>query len=195
MKISSLVFLRYFFLIAPLGLIHAKQPDFGPNVTVFDPSTPASTIQSAVDAVSQVQALPSSQFNTARHAFLFKPGTYNVNVEVGYYTSVAGLGLSPDDVIINGLVHVEGVGAQGEPGGQNGVFTDSALVNFWRSAENMHIIPQSGQTERWAVSQAAPFRRMHVKRRDAAERCHAAFLDHAALWGLFEWRLHRGLSY
>jgi hypothetical protein len=157
-----LAFLYYFFFVAPLGLLHAVQPDFGPNVTVFDPSMPASTIQSAVDAVSQVQTLPSSQFNTARHAFLFKPGTYNVNVEVGYYTSVAGLGLSPDDVTINGLVHVEGTGGQGEPGGQNGVFTDSALVNFWRSAENMHVIPQSGQTERWAVSQAAPFRRMHV---------------------------------
>jgi hypothetical protein len=162
MKISPLVFLYYFFFVAPLGLIHAKQPDFGPNVTVFDPSMPASTIQTAVDAVSQVQALPSSQFNTARHAFLFKPGSYNVNVEVGYYTSVAGLGLSPDDVIINGLVHTEGIGGQGEPGGQNGVFTDNALINFWRSAENMHVIPQSGQTERWAVSQAAPFRRMHV---------------------------------
>jgi hypothetical protein len=162
MKIHPLVFLYYFFFVAPPGLIHAMQPDFGPNVTIFDPSMPASTIQSAVDAVSQVQALPSSQFNTARHAFLFKPGSYNVNVEVGYYTSVAGLGLSPDDVIINGLVHAEGIGGQGEPGGQNGVFSDSALINFWRSAENMHIIPQSGQTERWAVSQAAPFRRMHV---------------------------------
>jgi hypothetical protein len=162
MKIPPWTILYCLFCVGPLGLIHAMQPDFGPNVNVFDPSMPASTIQSAVDAVSQVQALPSSQFNTARHAFLFKPGTYNVNVEVGYYTSIAGLGLSPDDVAINGLVRVEGTGGQGEPGGQNGVFTDSALVNFWRSAENMHIIPQSGQTERWAVSQASPFRRMHV---------------------------------
>ena len=148
--------------LGPVGLLHAQQPDFGPNVTVFDPSMPASTIQSAVDAVSNVQALPSSQFNTTRQAFLFKPGSYNVNVEVGYYTSVVGLGLSPDDVTINGIVHVEGTGGQGEPGGQNGVFSDSALINFWRSAENLHVVPQDGQTERWAVSQAAPFRRMHV---------------------------------
>jgi hypothetical protein len=150
MKISPWTILYYFFFVGPLGLVHAMQPDFGPNVTVFEPSMPASTIQCAVDAVSQVQALPSSQFDTARHAFLFKPGTYNVNVAVGYYTSIAGLGLSPDNVTINGLVRVEGTGGQGEPGGQNGVFTDSALVNFWRSAENIHIIPQSGQTERWA---------------------------------------------
>jgi len=80
---------------------------------------------------------------------LFKPGAYTVDVQVGYYTTVAGLGLSPDDVTINGIVHSEGAG-------------NSTLVNFWRSAENMHIVPQSGQTERWAVSQASPFRRMHV---------------------------------
>jgi hypothetical protein len=162
MKISPFVFLCCVCSVSPLRPSLAMQPDFGPNVTVFDPSLSPSAIQSAVDAVSQVQVLPSSQFDTTRHAFLFKPGTYNVDVAVGYYTSVAGLGLSPDDVTINGIVHSEGTGGQGEPGGQNGVFTDSALINFWRSAENMHVIPQSGQTERWAVSQACPFRRMHV---------------------------------
>jgi hypothetical protein len=162
MKIPPLVFSLLFFSFGPGELIHASQPDFGPNVTVFDPSMNSGKIQSALDAVSQVQILPSSQFNTVRQAFLFKPGAYNINAEVGYYTSVAGLGLSPDDVTINGFVNVEGTGGQSEPGGANGVFTDSALVNFWRSAENMHIIPQSGQTERWAVSQAAPMRRMHI---------------------------------
>jgi hypothetical protein len=136
--------------------IYATQPDFGPNVTVFDPSMSPGTIQGAVDAVSQVQALPSSQFNTARHAFLFKPGTYDVNVEVGYYTSVAGLGLSPDDVTINGLVHVEGAGGQGEPGGQNGVFGDSALVNFWRSQRTCTSWPRAVRRS------AGPFpRRLH----------------------------------
>jgi hypothetical protein len=63
------------FSVGALGLAHAVQPDFGPNVTVFDPSMSSDNIQSTVDALSQVQALPSSQFNTTRHAFLFKPGT------------------------------------------------------------------------------------------------------------------------
>jgi hypothetical protein len=76
--------------LCSVGPIYAIQPDFGPNVTIFDPSMSASTIQSEVDAVSQVQALPSSQFNTARHAFLFKPGTYNVEI-------------NRDDVIIDDL--------------------------------------------------------------------------------------------
>jgi hypothetical protein len=135
-------------VVSPLPL-SAQQPDFGPNVTVFDPSMPAATIQNAVNAISQTQVPTSAQFNTVRHAFLFEPGAYTVDVQVGYYTTVAGLGLSPDDVTINGIVHSEGAG-------------NSTLDNFWRSAENMHIVPQSGQTERWAVSQAGPFRRMHV---------------------------------
>jgi hypothetical protein len=135
-------------IVSSLSL-SAQQPDFGPNVTVFDPSMPAQTIQDAVNAISQTQVPTSAQFNTVRHAFLFKPGAYTVDVQVGYYTTVAGLGLLPDDVTINGIVHAEGA-------------DNSTLDNFWRSAENMLIVPQSGQTERWAVSQACPFRRMHV---------------------------------
>jgi len=135
-------------LVSSLSL-SAQQPSFGPNVTVFDPSMAAATIQNAVNAISQTQVPTSAQFNTVRHAFLFKPGTYTVDAQVGYYTTVAGLGLSPDDVTINGIVHSEGA-------------NNSTLDNFWRSAENMHVVPQSGQTERWAVSQASPFRRMHV---------------------------------
>jgi hypothetical protein len=38
---------------------------------------------------------------------LFKPGSCNVDVNVGFYTQVLGLGLSPDDVTINGAVHAE----------------------------------------------------------------------------------------
>lgn len=161
MKIPPRIFLCCFFLSGPLGLIHAMQPDFGPNVTIFDPSMPASTIQSAVDAVSQVQALPSSQFNTVRHAFLFKPGQYSVDAQLGYYTSVAGLGLSPDDVTINGEVRVEG---QLQPDG-----SFSALVNFWRSAENLSVNPIApsyyggAAIDQWAVSQAAPLRRVHIR--------------------------------
>jgi hypothetical protein len=37
-----------------------------------------------------------------------------------------------------------------------------ALVNFWRGVENMTVAPPDGR-DRWAVSQAAPYRRMHLK--------------------------------
>ncbi len=136
---------------AHTDLHESAPPDFGPNVTIFDPSMSSSAIQSAVNNAYAVEQ--HNQFGSQRYAFLFKPGNYTVNVPVGYYTSVAGLGLLPDDVNINGQVRVEGQGSSG------------ALINFWRSVENMSItIPPTG-FEQWAVSQAAPFRRMHVRGR------------------------------
>ncbi|MFG2696888.1 RICIN domain-containing protein [Kitasatospora sp. NPDC048407] len=124
-------------------------PDFGPNVAVFDPSTPQATIQAKLNQVFSQQE--SNQFGTQRQALLFKPGSYNVNANVGFYTQVAGLGLSPDDVTINGAVHAEADWFQG-----------NATQNFWRSAENLSVNPTGG-ADRWAVSQAAPYRRMHVR--------------------------------
>ncbi|MFE5534873.1 discoidin domain-containing protein [Streptomyces sp. NPDC056492] len=122
--------------------------DLGPNVIVFDPSTP--NIQGRLDEVFRQQE--SAQFGTGRYQFLFKPGTYNgLNAQIGFYTSVSGLGLSPDDTTINGDVTVDA-----------GWFGGNATQNFWRSAENLALNPVNG-TDRWAVSQAAPFRRMHVK--------------------------------
>ncbi len=122
--------------------------DLGPNVHVFDPGTPG--IQAKLDEVFQQQE--SAQFGNQRHAFLFKPGTYsNINAQIGFYTSIAGLGLRPDDTTFNGDVTVDA-----------GWFNGNATQNFWRSAENLALNPANG-TNRWAVSQAASFRRMHVK--------------------------------
>ncbi|MGW6306376.1 coagulation factor 5/8 type domain-containing protein [Streptomyces niveus] len=136
----------------PSGPAHADPieggGDLGPNVIVFDPSTP--NIQGRLDEVFKQQE--SAQFGSGRYQFLFKPGTYNgLNAQLGFYTSVSGLGLSPDDVSINGDVTVDA-----------GWFNGNATQNFWRSAENLSLNPVNG-TNRWAVSQAAPFRRMHVK--------------------------------
>lgn len=122
--------------------------DLGPNVHIIDPSTPG--IQAKLDQVFQQQE--SAQFGNGRHAFLFKPGTYDgLNAQIGFYTQIAGLGLRPDDTTFNGDVTVDA-----------GWFNGNATQNFWRSAENLALNPVSG-TNRWAVSQAASFRRMHVK--------------------------------
>jgi hypothetical protein len=120
----------------------------GPNVKIFDPSMSSSSIQSTLDSVFSQQE--SNQFGNERHALLFKPGTYNVNVNVGFYTSVVGLGLTPGAVTVNGVT----VDA--------GWFGGNATQNFWRSAENVTITPPGG-SNRWAVAQAAPFRRIDVK--------------------------------
>ena len=140
---------------------HSGQPDLGPNVLVFDPSMPTSQIQAAVDAIA-AQQVPN-QFGSQRYALLFKPGTYGtaahpLNFQVGYYTSVAGLGRSPGDVVVNGSIYVHN---QCGPGGC------FALNNFWRSLSNLTInvtTPGFGcySGEFWAVSQAAPMRRVHV---------------------------------
>ncbi|MEU9862461.1 discoidin domain-containing protein [Streptomyces sp. NPDC047971] len=122
--------------------------DLGPNVHIIDPSTPG--IQAKLDQVFQQQE--SAQFGTGRHAFLFKPGTYDgLNAQIGFYTQIAGLGLRPDDTTFNGDVTVDA-----------GWFDGNATQNFWRAAENLALNPVNG-TNRWAVSQAASFRRMHVK--------------------------------
>ncbi|MGB7196591.1 MAG: carbohydrate-binding protein [Collimonas pratensis] len=129
--------------------VGSAAPDFGPNVLVFDPGMPAATIQGRLNTIFSQQE--SNQFGNARYALLFKPGAYNVDVNVGFYTQVLGLGNSPDDVNITGAVHAEADWDNG-----------NATQNFWRGAENIAVSP-SGGLDRWAVSQGSPLRRMHIK--------------------------------
>ena len=79
------------------------------------------------------------------------PERYDVDARVGFYTQLSGLGLSPDDVVIRG-------GVRADARWKNG----NATLNFWRIAENMSVNPAGG-FDRWAVSQAAPMRRMHIR--------------------------------
>jgi len=96
-----------------------------------------------------------------RFAVLFEPGTYDVDLEVGYYTQVAGLGETPEDVLFEGTNTAYGPYCPalrkdemiaGRPG--------TSLDTFWRVAENYATNATNGQL--WAVSQAAPIRRVHV---------------------------------
>jgi hypothetical protein len=122
---------------------------------------PTSEIRAAAGAIAQQQI--SNQFGPQRYALLFKPGTYGsasdpLSFEVGYGTEVAGLGASPRDVTINGSIDVF------NQCDASGCF---ALTNFWRSLSNL-TINVTGQTgcrsgaEFWAVSQAAPMRRVAI---------------------------------
>jgi len=148
----------------PAAAATPSQPDFGPNVVIFDPSMPVGQIQATVDAIA-AQQVPN-QFGPQRYALLFKPGTYGtptepLNFQVGYYTDVAGLGASPSDVVINGSIYVRNQCAGTTPD------FCVALNNFWRSLSNLTInvtTPNFGcyTGEFWPVSQAAPMRRVHV---------------------------------
>ncbi len=149
-------------LSAAAGLAQRPAPNFGANVIVFDPSMPVADIQARVDAINAQQV--GNQFGTQRYSLLFKPGVYGsaatpLIIQVGYYTEVAGLGASPNDVTINGHVDV-----------YNQCFSDgcTALVNFWRSVSNLTINVQGlsgcrGSANFWAVSQADPMRRVNIR--------------------------------
>src|SRR6476646_10610663 len=135
---------------------------FGPNVIVFDPNMPTSQIQATIDGIAAQQV--DNEFGSQRYALLFKPGTYGTTTnpltfQVGYYTEVAGLGGSPTDVTINGHVDV-----------YNRCLTPTnclALVNFWRSLSNLTVNVMGlsdcrSSGDFWAVSQAAPMRRVKI---------------------------------
>ncbi len=134
-------------------------PNFGPNVLMFDPSMSMATIQSQLNGVFAVQQ--NNQFGTQRYSLFFKSGQYsNLDVNLGYYTQVMGLGRMPDDVVITGNVHSAGVLAN-----------DNATTTFWRSCENLAVVPtgtatsplEANNTMTWAVSQGTSLRRMHIK--------------------------------
>ena len=129
---------------------------FGPNVYVFDNSTPDATIQTTLNtkALSGI-----GQFGTGRIAVLFMPGTYNVEAAVGFYESINGLGENPNGVVINGYL-------TSDFSGSNSASEDTI---FWRSMENLTFNPatNTGQsapanTLQWGVSQGASLRRIQV---------------------------------
>ena len=138
---------------------------FGANVFVFNPGMTQDLIQSTLDSIASHQV--SDQFGTQRYAVFFAPGTYGSSADplifqVGYYTTVAGLGRGPGDVTINGQINV-----YNQCFGTNCI----ALDNFWRSLTNLTINVTgnkpggndcSAATDFWAVSQAAPLRRVQV---------------------------------
>ncbi|MFN3923374.1 MAG: adenylyl cyclase, partial [Pseudarthrobacter sp.] len=147
---------------APPALPQAAEPDFGPNVRIFDPSMPVADIQAAVDSIAAEQV--DDEMGSKRYSLLFKPGTYGsaeepLIVQVGYSTEVAGLGASPTDVTINGHVDV-----------YNRCLTADnciALNNFWRSLSNLTINVTGlegcrGSANFWAASQASPMRRINI---------------------------------
>jgi hypothetical protein len=126
----------------------AQSPDLGPDVIIFNSTMPSAEIQQQIDKIYAVQQ--HNEFGSERNALLFLPGEYHVDVPVGFYTEVVGLGASPDAVHITGNVHADA-----------SLPRNNATCTFWRAAEGFSVTPSAG-TMQWAVSQAVPFRRMHV---------------------------------
>lgn len=142
--------------------------DLGAQVLVFDPSMPTAEIQSKVDEIHAQQV--DDEMGSGRWSLLFLPGSYGTDAEplqlkVGYYTEVAGLGASPADVRITGKIETYNRCLSDDPANPNCL----ALVNFWRTLSNLTLdIAGTGQdgcrasANFWAVSQAASVRRLDV---------------------------------
>lgn len=122
---------------------------FGENTFIFNPGMDMKDIQALIDTLYNQQHPRSSEFGNNRYALLFMPGNYKLDIKVGYYTSIIGLGDSPNDVLIDGLLI-----SKGEKNG-------NVTCNFWRSVENITLNSQ-GALHIWGVSQAAPMRRVHI---------------------------------
>ncbi|WP_432485682.1 hypothetical protein [Kineococcus esterisolvens] len=128
-------------------------------VTVFTPQTPARQIEHALNRVADAQA--GNEMGRERYAFLFQPGTYGsaedpLQLRVGYYTEIAGLGESPSDVTLHGKAEVFD-----RCFGPSADTSRNALTNFWRTVSDLRIGVDSAAQEGcragtnfWAVSQA-----------------------------------------
>ena len=103
--------------------------NFGPNVHVFSQSSPP--VQSTLDTIFNA----STGFDANHNAILFQPGKYNISFQVGFQTTVHGLGMLPDDTTITGGVDTFAPG--------------SALGTFWRGIENLCAEFSSGSLHSW----------------------------------------------
>ncbi|HEX5859685.1 MAG TPA: adenylyl cyclase [Microbacterium sp.] len=152
---------------APPRAVDPYDPDLGANVTVFSPDTPLAEIQTTLDDLADAQR--DNEMGSTRHAVYFLPGEYGtaeepLQFEVGYYTEVAGLGASPEDVTVNG-----GIEVYNRCLADGGTANCLALVNFWRTISNLSLqVDKAGQdgcrasANFWAVSQAVSMRRLDI---------------------------------
>ncbi len=134
-----------------IGTYSQETELFGNSTYIYSPADDPAKIKEELDAFYQktdgtkegAQGRARGEFTEERLAAFFKAGDYDIKINMGYYTALAGLGASPDDVTVTQL----------------NTDADISLCNFWRTAENLTV---DGDM-RWAVSQATSLRRVHVK--------------------------------
>lgn len=132
---------------------------FGNNTYIFSDSDNQEDIDQLQAEVFAKQQY--NQFGQDRYAFLYKPGDYtstNNVIQTGYYTQILGLGKTPYDVKLYNV--------KTPPALSN----NNVTCNFWQGIENVTIkdIENNGDDYfdfQWAVSQAAPARRLNVERK------------------------------
>jgi hypothetical protein len=148
---------------------------FGENMHFLSPSDDTAQLDALIAGTAAEMFPFASELSDERHTFAFKPGEYDTaSIELGYYTSVYGLGETPRDTTVP-LIQVHSQPAD-------------SLTNFWRSVENIGI--DTGSADNWitwAVSQAAPVRRLwvngHLHLDDFGKAASGGYLADSAVTG------------
>lgn len=123
---------------------------FGDNVYIYSPSDDPELVNEELHKIYLRQE--TNQFGKARYQIMFKPGEYSdvIKTEVGFYMDVCGLGITPEETVLNNL----NCSATwlGDDSNHN------ATCNFWRGVSNLSV----NSNVLWAVSQATFMRRMNI---------------------------------
>ena len=145
---------------AETEFIPATTPDYtaytdpllGDHVIVFHDTDNMKEIARIINDLES--SMRREQFSENRYAIYFAPGNYTKAgiLNIGYYTSMAGLGITPYEVKVNNI-------STPAPLRKN-----NALCTFWRSLENLSVIATDCKEMHWGVSQAAPIRRVVSER-------------------------------
>ncbi len=151
-------------VVVPEQTISFEKKLFGDNMLFYDARYDDSKlIAKEINRIhwdemfSSASGAANGQFSDRRYSMNFKPGDYKGfgDLQFGYYTSFAGLGKLPTDTKLYGSITIPA-----PLGGGN------ATCTFWRSVENFEVNKKSPDDNatlfRWAVSQAAPARRLSV---------------------------------
>ena len=128
-----------------MGIVSA----FGDSTLVVSPNDDMTAVQGYIDqAHDELEKGSSGQFSSRRLAIVLLPGEYpDLDVKVGYYTTVSGVGDTPKDVKVGNLYVSDNVLAN-----------KNSTCTFWRGVENLTV--DSDTT--WAVSQGTSMRRAQI---------------------------------
>ena len=123
---------------------------FGDNTYLFSPKDDPEIVNTELTKL--FNRMEVAQFDDKRSAVLFKPGIYDESIEVnmGFYMDVCGLGFLPTDTVIPSFNCP--ATWLGDSGNHN------ATCNFWRGVSNLTV---DGNVM-WAVSQATFMRRVQI---------------------------------
>src|SRR5690348_7788967 len=96
--------IHLFFCLVPSAAQNPRNP-FGANVLLLNPRDSSAEMQAEIDHIYSVQE--HNQFGPSRNVILLLPGEYKLDIPIGYYTQVLGVGATPDAVRVAGNVHAD----------------------------------------------------------------------------------------